>query len=177
MKRCILIGLAILIMIVTIAATSTYTKITFPNKIPAMVVKQPKDKYTWVSPDPDVFTEFAQPKIKFGTRAYLAHSYGTGKYLYDLSIGDKILIDDKEYIVTHIMKYQSKIPSSPYSPQIDLITGKTYSIKELFVKIFGNNKQVVFQTCINAFDNPNWGRMFVIVEESTEGNEVNEIWL
>ena len=60
-------------------------------------------------------------------------------------------------------RFQALDPYSPYSDFVDLSTGETQSVGEVFELVYTGGDHVTFQTCIENSGNPSWGRLFVIV--------------
>ena len=152
-------------------------EIIFPDSPPIKIVQQPDGDYAWVSDDPNVFTQFSQADRKFGTAGFLAHSYGAGKQLFNLKVGDVITYIDRmngskslsdwavrKIKVKEIRKYQTLNPKDVLSPLVNLDSGERVKAEDTTDELYRNNKRTIFQTCIEKDGNPNWGRMFVIAE-------------
>lgn len=138
-----------------------------PETFAFPVIQQPENDPAFVSSAPDVVTQF-QLASDFGTTGFLAHNTLSGARFGDLRSGQKIFLimgdgSIQTYMVTAIHRYQALTPTSPYSRFRDLDQQfLEYSSTELFTKIYAHPGQAVFQTCIEANGDPNWGRLFVV---------------
>lgn len=101
----------------------------------------------------------------------LAHNFLSGEQFFDLTIGQEFVLvyGDRQvqfFRVERIEQFQALTPTSPYSNFIDLADAdeEVISSSALFQQIYTTKGQVVFQTCIEAFGDPSWGRIFVIAE-------------
>ena len=148
------------------------SEIIFPDLPPIKIVPQPNGKYSWVSNDSNSFTEFSVPKKLYDTQYFLAHNTKAGSHLNEIKIGDVIkfresnagLGEHTERKVKEIRKFKALQPTNLKTPLVDLSTGKQYSVEDITKEMWTNNKQVVFQTCIEKEGDINWGRLFVIAE-------------
>jgi hypothetical protein len=154
--------------------------IIFPNVPPMKIVQQPYKNYNWISDFTNVFTQLAQPRSIYGTKVFSIHTYGNDNVLYDLKVGDIIFYRTKIttnecsneiylnfYQVKEIYHYQAVQPLNPRTPLIDLETNETFSSTRIFDKLFGNNKRILFQTCIFKDGNTSWGRLFIVATKLT----------
>jgi hypothetical protein len=62
------------------------------------------------------------------------------------------------------LQYQALQPYSPNSDFRDLETNDTISAVQLFGKVYRGDRHVTFQTCIEAYGNSSWGRLFIIAK-------------
>jgi len=141
-----------------------------PEKLALPVVQQPLGQDGYVSDQYGVITQFAAA-AEYGTVGLLAHNYLSGQSFFDLTreddvalvYGDGIL---RYYRVTAVLHYQALDPNNTYSDFIDLDdpAGGRLSSTDVFQQVYGQAGRVVFQTCIEAYDNASWGRLFVIAE-------------
>ena len=136
------------------------------------VVQQPAGMNGFVSPRQNVLTQFRLAS-KQGSTGLLAHNYLAGKSFEMLQPGQEIdLIDGRgnisTFTVTEILRYQALEPNSNVSTFIDLKDLNSISADNLFIKIYGRPGRLVLQTCIQAENNPSWGRLFVIAQPADE---------
>jgi hypothetical protein len=137
-----------------------------PGVLALPVRQQPADNSTYVSPEVGTATQFASAAA-LGVTGLLAHNYLAGAEFFKLAAGQdvQIVYGDgavKLYRVTAIYRYQALDPYSPYSDFVDLSTGETKSVGEVFTQVYTGGDHVTFQTCIANNGNPSWGRLFVI---------------
>ena len=137
-----------------------------PGVLALPVRQQPADNPTYVSPEAGTATQFASAAA-LGVTGLLAHNYLAGAEFFKLAAGQdvQIVYGDgavKLYRVTAIYRYQALDPYSPYSNFVDLSTGETKSVGEVFTQVYTGGDHVTFQTCIANNGNPSWGRLFVI---------------
>ena len=137
-----------------------------PSVLALPVRQQPADNPTYVSPEAGTATQFASAAA-LGVTGLLAHNYLAGAEFFKLAAGQdvQIVYGDgavKLYRVTAIYRYQALDPYSPYSNFVDLSTGETKSVGEVFMQVYAGGDHVTFQTCIANNGNPSWGRLFVI---------------
>ena len=138
----------------------------------APVVQQPNGMNGFVSPRQNVLTQFGLAS-KQGSTGLLAHNYLAGKAFGLLQPGQEIeLIDGSgkisTFIVTDILRYQAVEPRNSLSTFIDLKNFTSISTADLFVKIYSQPGTLILQTCIQAENDPSWGRLFVIAQSVNE---------
>ena len=133
------------------------------------IVQQPAGKDGFVTSAQGYATEFRMAAT-YGNIGMLAHNYLAGQYFFQLTPGQEIQLvygdkTTKTYVVTFIQRYQALSPYSPTSDFIDLASGKHLTALSLFSKTYGNGSgNLILQTCIEANQNPSWGRLFVIAQ-------------
>lgn len=132
------------------------------------VVQQPSGSAAYVSSDDGVLTQFSMSS-SFGTVGILAHNFLAGVSFFDLVPDQDIFVvygngSTARYIVRQIRQFQAMQPNSPYSSFVDLNSNTTYSSTEVFYEVYGNQDNLVLQTCIAANGIDSWGRLFVIAE-------------
>jgi hypothetical protein len=142
--------------------------IYIPEILAARIVQQPTGMDDFVSPWQNVITQFSIAS-KLGSTGLLAHNYLAGERFALLQEGQKFHLIHGDgristFIVTRILQYQALEPGSKSSAFVDLENQDSLTYSDLFTKAYNRPGQVVFQTCINAVDNPAWGRLFVIAE-------------
>ena len=137
-----------------------------PGVLALRVAQQPAQNPGYVSTTFGYVTQFSLA-AQYGTTGLLAHNYLSGALFFRLSPGDpvSIVLGDgtvKRYAVTGIRRFQALRPTDPYSTFLDLdYGGAELSSTDLFYQVYRGNGQVVFQTCIRAYGNSSWGRLFV----------------
>lgn len=141
-----------------------------PDVFSLPVLQQPTGQASFVSEQDDTVTQFASPS-QYGVVGLLAHNFLSGERFFELTIGQEFVLvyGDRQvqfFRVERIEQFQALTPTSPYSNFIDLADAdeEVISSSALFQQIYTTKGQVVFQTCIEAFDDPSWGRIFVIAE-------------
>ncbi len=132
------------------------------------VVQQPKDNPAYVSSASGYVTEFSLAR-RYGTIGMLAHNHLAGASFFSLEQGDKISLvygngKIETFIVTKIIRYQALSPNSPYTPFLDLETGQTKTVEQVFYEMYSGKGHLTLQTCIAQDDEPSWGRLFIIAE-------------
>lgn len=132
------------------------------------VVQQPKDNPAYVSSAQDYVTEFSMAR-RYGTMGMLAHNHLAGASFFALEKGDKISLvygngKIETFIVTKIIRYQALSPNSPYTPFLDLETGKTKTVEQVFYEMYSGKGHLTLQTCIAQGDELSWGRLFIVAE-------------
>lgn len=139
------------------------------KKIAYPVTPQPSNQPGYVSSDSDVLTQFAMAS-QYGSIGLLAHNYLAGKSFFSLEAGDILILiygdgHQEYYQIQAINQYQALEPNSPYSSFVDLDSpATTIPVTELFNTIYNAHSRLVLQTCIEANNEPSWGRLFVIAE-------------
>lgn len=142
--------------------------IYIPEILAARVVQQPAKNFEFVSPRPNIATQFGLAS-QFGSTGLLAHNDLAGESFFLLKESQKfyLIYGDGQvstFVVTKIMRYQALEPTSISSKFVELGSDDTVSASELFSKVYNRKGEVVLQTCIEADENLMWGRLFVIAE-------------
>lgn len=132
------------------------------------VVQQPKDNPAYVSSAQDYVTEFSLAR-RYGTIGMLAHNHLAGASFFLLEQGDKINLvygngKIQTFVVTKIIRYQALSPNSPYTPFLDLETGQTKTVEQVFYEMYSGKGHLTLQTCIAQDKELSWGRLFIIAE-------------
>jgi len=139
------------------------------NLMALQVVQQPAGNDNFVTSAQGYATEFRMATA-YGNIGMLAHNYLAGKSFFQLTSGQEIQIvygdkTTKTFVVTYTQRYQALSPNSPTSDFIDLNSGKRLTASSLFSKIYADGSgNLILQTCIEANQNPSWGRLFVIAK-------------
>lgn len=131
------------------------------------VVQQPSSNAAFVSPDPQVVTQFSLAS-QYGSTGLLAHNTAAGEYFADITAGQRIILvygngNLHYYRVEQIRKFKALLPDSPYSDFVDIASPeKTLSAENLFYQVYQSHGDLVFQTCIEGNGLSSWGRLFII---------------
>jgi hypothetical protein len=139
-----------------------------PEILAAPVVQQPAGNNGFVSPRPNIVTQFGLAS-EFGSTGLLAHNNLAGASFSQLEADQRIYLiygdgQIETFVVTKILRYQALEPNSTSSQFIDLSTNDTLKASDVFSKVYNRQGQVIFQTCISAGTELSWGRLFVIAE-------------
>ncbi|MEJ2153534.1 MAG: hypothetical protein P8Y29_11490, partial [Gemmatimonadota bacterium] len=100
-------------------ATDQIVGVYVPETFAFPVVQQPENDPAYVSPAPNVITQF-QLASDFGTTGFLAHNTLSGARFSDLHSGQTIFLimgdgSIQTYLITATHRYQALTPTSPYS--------------------------------------------------------------
>lgn len=143
------------------------------NVLALPIVQQPSDSPAFVSTNDSEVTQFSMP-ARYGNVGLLAHNYLSGKLFSSLAIGQQVhlIYGDgriETFVITEVLRYQALQPTSPYSSfrNLDQDEG-TLSANQMFTRAYLGDRHVTFQTCIEAYGNSSWGRLFVIAEPKSE---------
>jgi hypothetical protein len=110
---------------------------------------------------------------RYGTIGILAHNDLAGakfssirKNQYAVVVfGDSRL---EYYVVGEMQKYQAISPTSTYSDFVNQDgSNEQLTASQLFSRVYGQGDRLVFQTCIAAYGDPSWGRLFIIARPAT----------
>ena len=111
---------------------------------------------------------------QYGNVGLLAHNNLAGKFFSGLAVGQQVRLvygDGKTetFVITEILRYQALQPTSPYSSFRNLDkTDDTLTAEQMFKRAYLGDRHMTFQTCIEAYGNPSWGRLFVIAVPKTD---------
>lgn len=139
-----------------------------PGVLAMPVVQQPVGYPGYVSANNDEITQFNMA-AEVGNIGLLAHNYLSGAIFTNLAAGHEVRLiygdgTVEYFVVDQILSYQALQPYSPSSDFRDLKTDVTISAAQLFGKVYRGERHVTFQTCIDAYGNSSWGRLFVIAK-------------
>ncbi len=147
------------------------TGVYVPGRFSLPVLQQPYGDASFVSRQAVSATQF-RLAAPYGTIGLLAHNYLSGKKYFNLRAGDEVIIvygdgNHEHYRISEIERYQALSPTSPYSDFIDLSDPNQtkMSASQLFQRVYTTQNRVVFQTCIEAYGDSSWGRIFVIANK------------
>ncbi len=140
------------------------------------VVQQPRGASGFVSPAPDVLTQFNDAS-QLGATGLLAHNYLAGMQFSQMRAGQIVYLvygdgRAEPYVVTQLVRYRALQPNSDYSSFVNVSTGERLSAFSLFTRMYGHSGTVVLQTCIEANGISTWGRLFVIAEPASS----QQVW-
>jgi hypothetical protein len=105
---------------------------------------------------------------QYGNVGLLAHNHLSGNHSPVSQSGQQVRLvygDGKieTFVITEILRYQALQPTSPYSSFRNLDkTDETLTAEQMFKRAYLGDRHVTFQTCIEAYGNASWGRLFVI---------------
>jgi hypothetical protein len=139
-----------------------------PGILALPVVQQPAGNYAYVSNQAGTVTQFGLAK-DYGSVGLVAHNTHSGADFVKLSAGQDVILiygDGKtsSFRIRESVSFQALSPNSPYSSFIDLSSGSTLSVSDLFLKIYAQPGRLVFLTCIERNGISTWGRLFIIAE-------------
>jgi hypothetical protein len=152
-----------------------------PGVLALPIVQQPAGQPGYVSPAPDVATQFGMAK-DYGTDALLAHNYLSGELFFNLIAGQRVILvygdgKVKYYEIIKKNSYQALSPNSPYSNFIDLSNPEAVlSAADVFLKNYGVAGRLVFQTCIESNGIESWGRLFIAAQPVQRTVIADRLW-
>lgn len=131
------------------------------------IVQQPASNPAFVSTNDGVVTQFGMVS-QYGNVGLLAHNHLSGRFFADLKVGQEIRLvygDGRVevFVISEVLHYQALQPSSPYSSFRNMDKDEiNLTAEQMFKRSYSGDRHVTFQTCINAYGNASWGRLFVI---------------
>jgi hypothetical protein len=137
------------------------------NVLALPIIQQPSGSAAFVSGNDGEITQFGMAS-QYGNIGLLAHNHLSGKSFAELAIGQQVRLvygDGKieTFVITEVLRYQALQPTSPYSSFRNLDkTDETLTAEQMFKRAYLGDRHVTFQTCIDAYGNASWGRMFII---------------
>ncbi len=136
-----------------------------PGVMAYRVVLQSSDNPGYVSATEGVVTQFSMA-AQYGTIGLLAHNYLAGASFVNLQPGQEVRIIYGDgtisyYTISSINSYQALDPYGTGGNFIDLNTGVTYTVSEMFTVYYQGADHITFQTCIAQDGNLSWGRLFI----------------
>lgn len=137
-----------------------------PDVLALPVVQQPEDNPYYVSNHDGETTQFSMAS-QYGNIGLLAHNNLSGKSFSRLSVGQQVHLvygDGRveDFVVANILRFQASKPQSTSSSFRNLDLNETLSAGEMFGRAYAGQRHLVFQTCIEAYGNASWGRLFII---------------
>lgn len=139
-----------------------------PGVLALPIVQQPVGNPGYVSSNKDEITQFKMA-AEAGIVGLLAHNYLSGAIFTNLAEGQEVRLvygdGTVEYFeIDQVLEYQALQPYSPTSQFRDLETDIVITAEQLFNKVYRGERHVTFQTCIDAYGNSSWGRIFIIAQ-------------
>lgn len=132
------------------------------------VIQQPGSTPGYVSTTDGELTQFGMAN-QYGNVGLLAHNHLSGKLFSQLAVGQEVRLvygdgSIEIFVISEVLHYQALQPSSPYSSfrNMDKKGDATLTAEQMFKRAYFGDRHVTFQTCIDAYGNPSWGRLFVI---------------
>ena len=146
----------------------TLRGIFVPGVLASWIVPQPEGETNFVSETENTLTQFGLAE-RFGSTGLLAHNTLAGgnfsrlkeRQVFSLVYGDG---RTESFIVTQTLRFRALDPQDTRSLFFDLDQSRFLTAEQLFLKVYHQPGRVVLQTCIDADDEPSWGRLFVIAE-------------
>jgi hypothetical protein len=137
------------------------------------IVQQPSGSPAFVSNNDGEITQFGMAS-QYGNIGLLAHNHLSGKSFAELAIGKQVRLvygDGRieSFVIIEVLRYQAMQPTSPYSSfrRLDN-TEETLTAEQMFKRVYLGDRHITFQTCIEAYGNLSWGRLFVIAVPKSE---------
>jgi len=137
------------------------------------IIQQPSGSPAYVSTSDGELTQFSMP-TQFGNIGLLAHNHLSGKFFSDLAVGQTVRLiygDGKieTFMIAEVLRYQALQPTSPYSSFRNVDNAdETLSAEQMFKHVYMGDRHLTLQTCIDAYGNSSWGRLFIIAVPVTE---------
>lgn len=137
------------------------------------IVQQPSGSPGYVSGRDGEITQFGMAS-QYGNVGLLAHNFLSGKSFMELVAGQKVRLvygDGRveTFVITEVLRYQALQPTSPYSSFRNLDNNdETLTAEQMFRRVYQGDRHVTFQTCIEAYGNSSWGRLFIIAVPVSE---------
>lgn len=130
------------------------------------VIQQPTDQPYYVSTREGEATQFSVAS-QYGNIGLLAHNTLSGRFFSKLVTGQEIRLvygagRVEYFIVTQILRFQALQPDSVTSSFRNLDAQEVLSSGEMFNRAYVGEHRLVLQTCIAAYGNSSWGRLFVV---------------
>ena len=137
-----------------------------PNVLALPIVQQPANKPYYVSSQDGEVTQFSAVS-RYGNIGLLAHNNLSGKSFSRLSVGQEVELiygDGKieKFVVTEVLRFQALQPDSQQSSFLNLDHPETLSASQMFNRVYTGSHHLIFQTCIDAYGNGSWGRLFIL---------------
>lgn len=137
-----------------------------PDVLALPVTQQPAGNPNYVSSQHGDATQFSAAS-DYGNIGLLAHNNLSGRFFSQLTEGQEVRLvygDGKvEYfMVTEVLRFQALQPKSAWSRFRDMTGDEVLSAGQVFERVYSGGRHVTFQTCIRAYGNWNWGRLFVL---------------
>ena len=146
--------------------------IYIPEILAARIVQQPDGNSSFISPWENVLTQFSLAS-KLGSTGLIAHNDLAGKSFALLQPGQLIHLvygdgHVSTFTVFDVLQYQALDPANSSSSFVNLKNQNVRSSAQLFTEVYNRPGMLIFQTCIEANQNSEWGRLFVIAKPVTK---------
>jgi hypothetical protein len=157
---------------VTNGQSDTVVGIYVPGVLALPVGQQPKGNTGFVTREPNVTTQFSLAG-NYGTVGVLAHNDLAGSQFDGIKLNQYAIVVYGDghldyYMINDVQKYQALTPTSTFSDFINLDgSDERLSAGQLFNRVYAPGDRLVFQTCIAAYGDPSWGRVFFIAQPAT----------
>lgn len=130
------------------------------------VAQQPAGDPNYVSRKDGEATEFSTAS-QYRNVGLLAHNNLSGRSFSQLAVGQEVRLiygDGKieNFIVTEVLHFQALEPKSALSAFRSMSNDKVLSAQQMFNRVYSGPHHLIFQTCIKANGDWNWGRLFVV---------------
>ena len=137
-----------------------------PDVLALPVVQQPADQPFYVSGSEGEVTQFSMVS-RYGNIGLLAHNTLSGRFFSKLAVGQEVRLvygagKIEVFVVKDILRFQALQPESVTSSFRNLDKDEILSAGEMFNRAYVGERRLVFQTCIGAYGNSSWGRLFVV---------------
>lgn len=153
--------------------TTILRSVHFGDRLVLPVVQQPGGGSTFVSKQFGEVTQFSSAS-QYGNIGLLAHNYLSGGSFFQLELGEEVHLEyidgsTEIFIVSEILRYQALEPKDPFSSFRNLRDeNEILSTAQMVERAYGGSHHVTFQTCIEGYGNPSWGRLFVIATPKSD---------
>jgi len=137
------------------------------------IVQQPTGNAAYVSPNDGEITQFGMVS-QYGNVGLLAHNHLSGRLFSDLSAGEEVRLvygdgTTEVFVISEVLRFQALQPTSPYSSFRNMDKDEaTLTAEQMFKRVYLGDRHVTFQTCISAYGNSSWGRLFIIAIPKTQ---------
>jgi hypothetical protein len=130
------------------------------------IAQQPASDPNYVSSKDGEATQFSTAS-QYQNVGLLAHNNLSGRSFLQLAVGQKVRLiygDGKieNFIVTEILHFQALKSGSVSSAFRSMNSDEILSAQQMFNRVYSGTRHVTFQTCIKAYGNWNWGRLFIV---------------
>ncbi|HLF75530.1 MAG TPA: hypothetical protein VI524_14330 [Anaerolineales bacterium] len=137
-----------------------------PGVLALPVTQQPENDPNYVSGKNGQATQFATAS-QYGNVGLLAHNYLSGKSFSQLAVGQEVRLvygsgKVEYFVVKEVLRFQALQPKSAWSEFRDMASDEVLSVQQMFNRVYAGDRHVTFQTCIQAYGNWSWGRLFVV---------------
>lgn len=137
-----------------------------PGVLALPVTQQPADNPNYVSDRQGEATQFSMAS-QYGNVGLLAHNTLSGRSFSELTEGQEVRLvygdgNVEYFVVTEVLHFQALEPKSAWSRFRSMTGNEVLSAGEVFERVYSGEHHVTFQTCIRAYGNWNWGRLFVL---------------